>query len=396
MGRYTVYEKAYMTQHWQVVLNACIENIGSDVDALYSAQGSLNTLVTNWAASRDELMSYGPGCLTTQDFVTTGTNQAAIEDALAAIGVLNRTLVGTPGNYPITDNLSFPANCQFAPENGFRLQVASGKTVTFNGPIKAGNYRWIELADATSHVVFNNFLAGNIGSWLGNGKIGFGLGNNLSALDLPADDTARNDLSIWSLDGVTANNLMTGIQVVKNAYKIAGVDMSYGTIIAGMFEPRIGADNANSWTSDFGQVGIYTTNCILPGATGILTNAFGMVVNCDIGGMTITNRYGIKLESPYIHDGGAITNLYGIYIADQADAVESATNIVSKGRGKNVFEGPVGLANATNPTFALELSTVGPSAFFYRIPMQVMEASSAVPPPQPQYISANFKGAMVE
>ncbi|MCX5887984.1 MAG: hypothetical protein NTY36_00865 [Deltaproteobacteria bacterium] len=77
----------------------------------------------------------------------------ALADALSAIGSNNRALVGSPGAWAISSALTFPANVEFEPAFGFDLQVATGVTVTFNGPVKAGAYKWISCT-GTGKVVF--------------------------------------------------------------------------------------------------------------------------------------------------------------------------------------------------------------------------------------------------
>ena len=103
--------------------------------------------------SRDGLLPYGPGYVVARSFGLPG--QQAIEDALAAIGVLDRTLVITPGDWEIDDDLEVLPNVRVFIERGGKLAVATTKTVTFSGTFASGRYHVISCT-GTGKVIFGD------------------------------------------------------------------------------------------------------------------------------------------------------------------------------------------------------------------------------------------------
>lgn len=151
----------------------------------------------------------------------------------------------------------------------------------------------------------------------GNGYTGlFSLGNNLS---IPT--ASKSALFISDSARLSGDEFRFGQTTVVTGGKIGGT-ASQGQMMAGQFEPRIGADNTASWTSNYGMVGVRGSNNIQPGATGTLTHGRSFNAVADYSGMTVTNRYAYYAEKAFIHGTASVTNQYGVYI----EAMTGATN----------------------------------------------------------------------
>ena len=87
-----------------------------------------------YTASRDGLMPRPPGAVYAADYDNGNTSQAAIDGAVAAIGVLNRALVLSPGDWPVAKD--FPANISVVMMPGARF-TGTG-TVSILGGLEAG------------------------------------------------------------------------------------------------------------------------------------------------------------------------------------------------------------------------------------------------------------------
>lgn len=81
----------------------------------------------------DILVVYGSGLDRTR---------TTIINAITAIGSGSATLQFTPGIWTIDDNLSIPSNFTSYIHSGAVFEVASGKTLTFNGPIQRESDNW--------------------------------------------------------------------------------------------------------------------------------------------------------------------------------------------------------------------------------------------------------------
>lgn len=64
-----------------------------------------------------------------------------IQDAITRIGSANVSLHVPPGTYSLGANLTVPANVHLKLQRGAVLLVATGKTLTVNGPLEAGLYQ---------------------------------------------------------------------------------------------------------------------------------------------------------------------------------------------------------------------------------------------------------------
>jgi hypothetical protein len=77
----------------------------------------------------------------------------SLQSAIAAIGYAQRILRVPSGTYNITSDLTVPANITLKPERGTLFLVATGKTLTINGPFQAGPYQ-VFSCTGTGKVVF--------------------------------------------------------------------------------------------------------------------------------------------------------------------------------------------------------------------------------------------------
>ena len=115
----------------------------------YSPATTLTAYILSGAYIIDAL-DYGSGTYT----------QTTITSALTAIGTTNKaTLLLRPGTWVIGTNADWSAykNVTWKLPAGAALQIASGKTVTFGGPINAGLYQIFSCADATAIVSIGNY-----------------------------------------------------------------------------------------------------------------------------------------------------------------------------------------------------------------------------------------------
>jgi hypothetical protein len=90
-------------------------------------------------ATRNGLFPYGPGYIVARDYGTPG--QTTLDDTLAAVGVLERTLVLSPGTWTVSADTTIPANVHVKPERGAIFAIADTKTLTIKGPLDAGLYQ---------------------------------------------------------------------------------------------------------------------------------------------------------------------------------------------------------------------------------------------------------------
>ena len=73
--------------------------------------------------------------------------------AITTIGSAKTVLSIPAGNWPIAANLTVPANLTLKLAHGALLTIATGKTLTINGPLDAGRYQ-IFSCTGTGKVVF--------------------------------------------------------------------------------------------------------------------------------------------------------------------------------------------------------------------------------------------------
>jgi hypothetical protein len=107
----------------------------TDTGLLYIDDGTKNVLIggTNNSYEVNALLTYGSGSVYTD---------ATITSALTALGTSDKaTLLLTPGTWTISDDITITSNITLKVPAGALISVASGKTLTINGPLEAGLYQ---------------------------------------------------------------------------------------------------------------------------------------------------------------------------------------------------------------------------------------------------------------
>jgi len=82
----------------------------------------------------------------------------AIQDALNAVGTNSVTFLLSVGTWSIDDDLTIPSTINCHIPSGCILQVASGKTLTFNGPIQRESETWTSGSGTVTTTASNNVL----------------------------------------------------------------------------------------------------------------------------------------------------------------------------------------------------------------------------------------------
>lgn len=90
------------------------------------------------------------------------------------------------------------------------------------------------------------------------------------------------------------------------------------------------------------------------GASAIATGAALTIAGLTCSAGTITNHYAIKIDSPLMSGGGAITTNYGLFINSQTGAGITTTYALYVAGSQSYFGGNVGLGQAS-PTAVLHL-----------------------------------------
>lgn len=163
----------------------------------------------------DVLMVYGNG----EDY-----NDATIKKATTAIGSTSATLVFAPGTWVISANTTIPSNCPCRIPAGCVFSVASGVTLTFNGPVLQDSATWTTGSGTVTTVasrVFNGGLTID-------GTALTATAAELNTLDGITATTAELNI----LDGVTSTaaelNILDG--VTATAAEINEVDASAAAV----------------------------------------------------------------------------------------------------------------------------------------------------------------------
>ena len=86
--------------------------------------------------------------------------------AITTIGTAKAILSIPAGNWPITENLTVPANLTLKFAHGAVLAIATGKTLTINGPLEAGRYQIFSWT-GTGTVTYGNLVPEVYPEWYG-------------------------------------------------------------------------------------------------------------------------------------------------------------------------------------------------------------------------------------
>ena len=97
--------------------------------------------------------------------VNDSLTSSALAAALDAIGSNNATLNLLPGIWTIDDDLTIPVNIILKIPIGAIFLISTGKTLTINGEIDAGNYKIFDYA-GTGSIVFKTGIQLKSG-WFG-------------------------------------------------------------------------------------------------------------------------------------------------------------------------------------------------------------------------------------
>jgi hypothetical protein len=110
--------------------------------------------------------------------------------------------------------------------------------------------------------------------------------------------------------------------VYDGAFNATSADNS-NTIAGVSFNMSIGTNNSKNWTSGNGVEAIRLTPTIASGATGTVSNFYGMFQTfANSSAMNVTNLFGNRINNPTNTGGGTITNAVGYSTAE----INSATN----------------------------------------------------------------------
>ena len=86
--------------------------------------------------------------------------------AITAIGSAKTVLSIPAGNWPIAANLTVPANLTLKFAHGAVLTIATGKTLTINGPLEAGRHQIFSWS-GTGTVAYGNLVPEVYPEWYG-------------------------------------------------------------------------------------------------------------------------------------------------------------------------------------------------------------------------------------
>lgn len=199
-------------------------------------------------------------------------------------------------------------------------------------------------------------IGGNTGK---GGQRTVGIGNNYRNDPSPNNSAALLWDTITYSPTVVGLTHWVGMDVVEDVAKVSGGSED-DAIFGFASEAGIRATNTSNWVGTYGLQAVRGSVHIAAGATGTITNAFGVIGTGHLDAMTITNRYGIYSENPFRPGGhtNVTTNNYGLYVQSQTIGTTN-WNIFSEGSGttgRNYFGGRVGV-NTLTPATLLDVGS---------------------------------------
>ena len=114
-----------------------------------AANLTANLAAVSYYATRNGLNTYGSGDIVASEYGA--PSWANLQSAVALANATGRRLLVTPGNWPVSDDLTISAPLHVVP--GALLEVATTKTLTLNGALEAGPDQIFSCA-GTGKVVF--------------------------------------------------------------------------------------------------------------------------------------------------------------------------------------------------------------------------------------------------
>ena len=84
------------------------------------------------------------------------------------------------------------------------------------------------------------------------------------------------------------------------------------------------------------------------------------------GSSSITNNYGVRVNTPSLYGGSTITNNYGIYLANQGGIGSSNSYAIYSAGGQSYFAGALGIGT-TNSTYKLNIDSETGTTGFCRV-----------------------------
>lgn len=259
-------------------------------------------------------------------------NKTTIDAAIAAIGSLKKTLViypdraDTTTTWTLADDLTIPSNITLKVSPGALLDVATGKTLTINGPI---------IFDASKKF-----------TWSGTGKVVFGTGtvpylypdwwgfstSASAATNAAAMTTILSGFSgdqypeililpgSYSIDPITIDKL--NVKIKTTAYRAAKLTYTGGGAAITVSATGFGLENIELALNDGQGIKFITTNADRCNVNRVHIGATGAVT---------TNSKGIYFDLGAIHalfprftEVRVTGTYYGVYFADATAAANAA------------------------------------------------------------------------
>lgn len=209
-------------------------------------------------------------------------------DAAAA----GMSLAPTPGTYKIGTNLTLSAG--FRPVEGVYIQPASGVTVTFNGPVSAGLWQWIDNS-AGGSVVFGTKNKQVYAEWFGAGDAGSvddRIGINRAITAAPSGGEVLLGSVAYSFDGGGASDGI--ISLKSNVTLRSGRPGQYAKISVSNTHASYGAINLDRVDNvTLQDLHVYGDAVITSeGVVGTASTILGSVVNIgDSTRVTVKHCY---------------------------------------------------------------------------------------------------------
>jgi hypothetical protein len=240
--------------------------------------------------------------------------QASITAALTAIGIVNKaTLLLRPGTWVISSNADWSAytNVTFKIVPGAVLQIATGTTTTFGGPVEAGLYQ-IFHCDGTGAVAFGR-IPQVVPQWFG--VVGDGTDESTNIQKAIDSTLAGGELyfpRVSSYYGISAELTVVG----KNGITIRGDGT--GTIIRWVGAAAVGDAMMRITNSSYNLIKGLKFDCLIGTkpdygiwitSAGASVTQFNIIQNVYVNGVT---EAGIKVGNSNNLD----TNVDGNKILD--------------------------------------------------------------------------------